>query len=437
MTGDVPPPGRILLVGIGPGDPAHMTARAREAIAEAEVVIGYQTYLKLIPELLEGKTVIGKAMTEELDRVEAAWQAARAGQVVALVSSGDPGVYGMAGPTYEFLLQQGWQGGAGEVQVEVVPGTSALSSCAALVGAPLTHDFCTISLSDLLTPWPVIARRLEAAGRGDFVTVLYNPASKRRQAHIARAQEILLRYRDPKTPVAVVRSAYRERQQVQHLPLEQLHQAEPSMLSTVIIGNRSTRFEHGRMVTPRGYTAKYAEAGTPVPGEQRGQSLSLGLEGWPVVLRQWLREQQTPSLEAAAAHFDVDWAEALAAVADDVAEPDTPFMTSRIEVTDLPRHLEECREWPRIRAVVRGPAGTRMVCSVAGAGLYYDGETLVLGAGGGRVELDWQRVAAAWALAGTCQHCSLELVDERGRGLLSLQRVTGRNPAGDASGRAG
>ncbi len=430
MTGDVAPPGRILLVGIGPGDPAHMTARAREAITEAEVVIGYQTYLKLIPELLEGKTVIGKAMTEELDRVEAAWEAARAGQVVALVSSGDAGVYGMAGPTYEFILQRGWQGGAGEVEVEVIPGASALSTCAALVGAPLTHDFCTISLSDLLTPWPVIARRLDAAGRGDFVTILYNPASKRRRAHIARAQEILLRHRDPDTPVAVVRSAYRERQQIQHLTLEALHEAEPSMLSTVIIGNRSTRFEHGRMVTPRGYTAKYAEGGTPVSGEQRGRSLSLGLEGWPVVLRQWLREQPSPSLEAAAEHFDIPWAEALAAVADDVAEPDTPFMTSRIEVADLPHHLDECRQWPRLRAVVRGPAGTRMVCSVAGAGLRHDGQTLVLGSGGGRVELDWERVAAGWALAGACQHCSLELVDRRGRGLLSLQRIVETPRAG-------
>ena len=160
------PPGRrsgkITLVGIGPGSEAHMTQRAREAIAEADVVVGYVTYIKLVAPLLEGKEVVRKGMTEELDRAVSALEAARQGKTVALISSGDAGVYGMAGPTYEVLFQAGWTP-EDPVEVEIVPGASALNACAALVGAPLTHDFCAISLSDLLTPWPAIARRLEAA----------------------------------------------------------------------------------------------------------------------------------------------------------------------------------------------------------------------------------------------------------------------------------
>ena len=152
------PTGKIMLVGIGPGSVEHMTGRARAAIAEADTIIGYVTYIKLVADLIEGKEVIRKSMTEELDRAIEALERARAGKKVALVSSGDAGVYGMAGPTYEVLFQAGWTPDSG-IEVEVVPGASALNSCAARVGAPLTHDFCAISLSDLLTPWPVIARR--------------------------------------------------------------------------------------------------------------------------------------------------------------------------------------------------------------------------------------------------------------------------------------
>ena len=171
--------GSIALVGIGPGHAAHMTARAREAIAQADVVIGYVTYIKLVADLLEGKEVIRKAMTEEIDRAISALEKARQGKKVALISSGDAGVYGMAGLTYEVLFQAGWTPDD-DVTVEIIPGASALNSCAALVGAPLTHDFCAISLSDLLTPWPAIARRLEAAAAADFVTAFYNPKSGRR-----------------------------------------------------------------------------------------------------------------------------------------------------------------------------------------------------------------------------------------------------------------
>ncbi|MCK4493507.1 MAG: precorrin-3B C(17)-methyltransferase, partial [Methylococcales bacterium] len=153
--------GKIYLVGFGPGAEEHMSYRAKEAISEADVIIGYSTYIKLIKNLLDGKEVIRKGMTEEIDRCIEAYEHAKLGKKVALISSGDIGVYGMAGPTYEVLLQSGWKAD-GEIPVEIIPGSTALSACASLVGAPLTHDFCSISLSDLLTPWPVISKRLEA-----------------------------------------------------------------------------------------------------------------------------------------------------------------------------------------------------------------------------------------------------------------------------------
>nr|MBS0021659.1 precorrin-3B C(17)-methyltransferase [Gammaproteobacteria bacterium] len=182
--------GRILLVGLGPGDEANMTLRARTALQAADVVIGHTTYIRLVRNLISGKQVIAKGMTAEIDRCREALEQAKEGKTVALVSSGDSGVYGMAGPAYEVLLQSGWRPGTG-IAVEVIPGSTAAVTCAALVGAPLTHDFCTISLSDLLTPWPVIAGRLEAAARSDFVVALYNPKSMRRRQQLIEAQRLL------------------------------------------------------------------------------------------------------------------------------------------------------------------------------------------------------------------------------------------------------
>ena len=212
------PGGRIMLVGLGPGAHEHLTARARAAIAEADTVIGYVTYIRLVAELLEGKEVIRKSMTEELDRAIEALARARQGRKVALISSGDAGVYGMAGPTFEVLFQAGWTPDSG-IEVEIVPGASALNTCAALVGAPLTHDFCAISLSDLLTPWPTIARRLDAVAYADFVVALYNPRSGRRTGQIVEAQRLFLRHRDPATPVAIVKSAYRPKQRIEFTTL--------------------------------------------------------------------------------------------------------------------------------------------------------------------------------------------------------------------------
>lgn len=286
--------GKIMLVGIGPGSVEHMTQRARAAIAEADVVIGYVTYIKLVADLLEGKEVVRKGMTEELDRAVSALDAARAGKKVALISSGDAGVYGMAGPTYEVLFQAGWTPDDA-VQVEVVPGASALNACAALVGAPLTHDFCAISLSDLLTPWPVIARRLDAVAYSDFVVALYNPKSGRRTRQIVEAQRLFLRHRRPDTPVAVVKSAYRRRERIEFTTLDAMAESEIGMLSTVLIGNSHTFIRHGRMVTPRGYANKYdlEQGGETLDGERAGRSLSTGLLGWLETLRLQAAEGHT------------------------------------------------------------------------------------------------------------------------------------------------
>ncbi len=278
--------GKIMLVGLGPGSHDYLTARARSAIAEADTVIGYATYIRLVKDLLDGKEVIKKAMTEELDRALEAYERAKQGKKVALVSSGDAGVYGMAGPTFEVLFQAGWTPDSG-IEVEIVPGASALNTCAALVGAPLTHDFCAISLSDLLTPWPTIARRLDAVAYADFVVALYNPKSGRRTRQIEEAQRIFLRHRDPQTPVAIVKSAYRPKQRIEFTTLEKMGEADIGMLTTVLIGNSNTFVKHGLMITPRGYANKYdVEVGSSGAraGEKAGHSLSTGLNGWLVAI---------------------------------------------------------------------------------------------------------------------------------------------------------
>jgi precorrin-3B C17-methyltransferase len=269
--------GKIMLVGIGPGSHDHMTHRARAAIAEADVVVGYVTYIKLVADLLEGKEVVRKGMTEELDRAVHALASAREGKKVALISSGDAGVYGMAGPTYEVLFQAGWTPES-DVAVEVVPGASAINACAALVGAPLTHDFCSISLSDLLTPWPVIVKRIEAAAAADFVVGLYNPASGRRTKQILEAQRILKLHRPGTTPVALVKSAYRELENVVMTDLDRFTEYEIGMLTTVLVGNSNTFVFEGYMVTPRGYTNKYTWDGAALAGQTPGRSLIVGDE---------------------------------------------------------------------------------------------------------------------------------------------------------------
>jgi precorrin-3B C17-methyltransferase len=296
--------GKIFLVGFGPGAKEHMSVRALEAMNEADVVIGYSTYIKLVKDLLVDKEVVRKGMTEEIDRCIEAYEQAKLGKVVALISSGDIGVYGMAGPTYEVLLQAGWTPDS-DIKVEIVPGSTALSACASLVGAPLTHDFCSISLSDLLTPWPVIAKRLDAAGRADFVIALYNPKSGRRTGQIEQAQRILLRYRKADTPVAIVKSAYRRRQNIELVRLDQMKDCDIGMLTTVLIGASSTYLQDGLMITPRGYANKYDElTGQTIEGELKGQSLTMGLTGWQALVRQHKQDNPAQSEAEMAVLFD-------------------------------------------------------------------------------------------------------------------------------------
>jgi len=364
--------GKILLVGFGPGSAEHMTQRAREAIAEADTVIGYSTYINLVRDLLDGKEVVRKGMTEEIDRCIEAWERARQGKTVALVSSGDIGVYGMAGPTYETLFDAGWTPDS-DIEVEVIPGATALNAAASLIGAPLTHDFCAISLSDLLTPWPRIARRLEAAGRADFVVALYNPKSGRRTRQIVEAQRILLRYRRPDTPVAIVKSAYRAKQDIQLVTLEEMAERKIGMLTTVLVGNSQTFARHGLMVTPRGYGNKYdPETGAIREGEQAGRSLRLGLENWQACAAEWLAEDPTRTPEAAAEHFDAPPGAVLAAIA---ARPAAgAWEAVRLAAERLPEMADHVLRRGRIRVEMGGAGGMRgkLVMEAAQLSLTHD-----------------------------------------------------------------
>lgn len=244
--------GQLWLVGTGPGQLDQMTPAAQTAIAQADVVIGYSLYVDLVRSLLRpGQLVEALPITQERQRATRAIELAQWGMTVAVISSGDCGIYGMAGLVLEELRSQGWDGKTPSVQV--FPGISALQSAASRVGAPLMHDFCAISLSDLLTPWEVIEKRLTAAAQADFVIALYNPKSKHRTEQIAIAQHILLQHRAPHTPVALVRSAYRPDEQIILATLATLLDHPIDMLTTVLIGNQSTRFHAGWMVTPRGY----------------------------------------------------------------------------------------------------------------------------------------------------------------------------------------
>jgi cobalt-precorrin 5A hydrolase / precorrin-3B C17-methyltransferase len=244
--------GQLWLVGTGPGSLEQMTPAAQTAIASAEAIIGYSLYLDLIESLRRpGQIIEASPITQEKQRAQRAIELAEWGLSVAVVSSGDCGIYGMAGLVFEELRARGWEGKT--PQVQVFPGISALQAAASRVGAPLMHDFCAISLSDLLTPWDAIEKRLEAAAIGDFVIVLYNPRSQKRTQQIIVAREIFLKHRDRATPVAIVRSAYRPDEQITLTTLEEMLQFPIDMLTTAIIGNSSTYQTLDWMITPRGY----------------------------------------------------------------------------------------------------------------------------------------------------------------------------------------
>ena len=245
--------GSLAVVGTGPGNLDLMAPRARQALEQAETVVGYRTYLDLVRDCLNpASRIISSSMMQEIDRCRTALELAESGQRVALVCGGDPGIYAMAGLVFELA-----QAMEAKAAIDIIPGIAALNACAAVLGAPLMHDFAAISLSDLMTPWAMIERRLEAAAQADFVVVIYNPKSKKRTDQIVRAREILLAHRAPGTPVGIVRAAGREQEHMRLTTLAAMLDAEIGMQTTVIVGNSQTFVWRDRMVTPRGYSAKY------------------------------------------------------------------------------------------------------------------------------------------------------------------------------------
>ncbi|MCI6786394.1 MAG: precorrin-3B C(17)-methyltransferase [Oscillospiraceae bacterium] len=238
----------VYVVGLGPGDAQLLTAQARAALQSAEVLCGYTVYVELVRPLFPEKEVYATGMTREIDRCRWALETAQRGKTVALVCSGDAGVYGMASPLLELAAQ--YPG----VQVEIVPGLTAALSGAAVLGAPLAHDFCVISLSDRLTPWAVIEKRLACAAAGDFCVALYNPSSKSRADYLQKAVQILrANGKAPETVCGLVRNIGREGQTAHLLTLAELENTAVDMFTTVFIGNDATRNLGEKMVTPRGY----------------------------------------------------------------------------------------------------------------------------------------------------------------------------------------
>ena len=228
--------GKIYVVGIGPGKKADMTFKAYEAMEKSDIIVGYKTYTDLIKEYFPNTEIKSSSMMKEVDRCIEVLELAKSGKNVALISSGDAGVYGMAG---------------------IISGVTATNAAAAIVGAPIMHDYVTISLSNLLTDWELIKKRLELAAQGDFIISLYNPKSKGRTTQIVEAQEIMLKHKSKDTPVAIVRNAGRETEEYEITTLEKMLDSEINMLTIVLIGNSNTFVKKGKMITPRGYEKKY------------------------------------------------------------------------------------------------------------------------------------------------------------------------------------
>ncbi len=242
------PRGKLYVVGIGPGTRDDMTIRALRALDDSDLVVGYKLYLELLGDLLQGKETLSSGMRREVERCRRAVEEAARGRTVALVSSGDAGIYGMAGIALQVVeaIQP-------DLSVEIVPGVTAASTAAAGLGAPLMHDFAVISLSDLLTPWKLVEDRLHQAGAGDFVVVLYNPKSRGRTEQIRRAQAILLKYRQAGTPVGIVRNGGRPGEEIRLTVLHTMLEEDIDMTTTIIVGNSQSYIFQNQIITPRGY----------------------------------------------------------------------------------------------------------------------------------------------------------------------------------------
>ena len=235
-------------MGIGPGSYENMTVRAQEALKNSDILIGYTVYIDLVKEHFPDKEMLTTGMRKEVERCELALEKAAEGKDVAMICSGDAGVYGMSGLIEELAVK--YEG----VEVETIPGVSAVLSGAAILGAPLMHDFAVISLSDLMTPWEKIEKRLECAAAADFVICLYNPFSHKRHDYLQKACDLVLKYQSPETVCGIAKNIGREGECTQVLTLKELRDTEVDMFSTVFIGNSQTRKIGDKMVTPRGYT---------------------------------------------------------------------------------------------------------------------------------------------------------------------------------------
>ncbi|OCQ52627.1 Cobalt-precorrin-3B C(17)-methyltransferase [Photorhabdus australis subsp. thailandensis] len=238
----------LTVIGIGPGNESMMTQEAIAAIREAEIVVGYKTYTHLVKHLTMDKEVIKTGMCKEIERCQTAIDLALSGRNVALISSGDAGIYGMAGLVLELVCQQQC-----DLEVKLVAGITASIAAASLLGAPLMHDFCHISLSDLLTPWPMIEKRIIAAAQADFVICFYNPRSRGREGHLAKAFELMRPWKAAQTPVGVVKAAARKKQDKWITTFGEMDFSPVDMTSLVIVGNQTTYCRDGLMITPRGY----------------------------------------------------------------------------------------------------------------------------------------------------------------------------------------
>ena len=239
----------IYVIGIGPGCRDLMTQEAISAMEDAEVIVGYKTYIKLVEDFVKDKEVVQNGMRKEVDRCQDAIDIAKTGKKVAVISSGDAGIYGMAGLILELITKQEL-----DIPVKVVPGVTASIGAAAVLGAPIMHDFCHISLSDLMTPWEVIEKRLRLAAEADFVICLYNPRSKGRSEHLANAFKIMGEFKDGSTPVGIVKDVGREDKKKFICTFDTMDFERVDMTTMVIIGNKSTYIHDDLMITPRGYT---------------------------------------------------------------------------------------------------------------------------------------------------------------------------------------
>lgn len=238
---------KIYVAGIGPGSYEEMTGAAVHALEKSDIIVGYTVYVELVKDHFPGKTFLTTPMTKEVDRCVLAFEEAEKGQVVSMICSGDAGVYGMAGLIYEVGER------FPDVEVEIVPGVTAATGGAAVLGAPLIHDFCLISLSDLLTPWEKIEARLLGASQADFVICLYNPSSRKRHDYLQKACDLMMQYKAPETVCGIVSNIAREGEASRVLTLKELRDTKVDMFTTVFVGNSQTKNLKGKMVTPRGY----------------------------------------------------------------------------------------------------------------------------------------------------------------------------------------